>query len=143
MLDLDLCLNEYRNRTDEELVAAAKTDKSAADAVALRYSKLILIKSGIYASVDADSDELRQEGLIALFDAIRAFNPSKGFKFSTFAETCIVNRMLTFLKRAKKVSEKCQSLDDGLAEVLPQEETPESIYLNKEFFVELYEAIDS
>ena len=49
------------------------------------------------------SEDLFQIGAIGLINAIKQFNPNKGFKFSTYASTCIRNEILRSL-RGKKVS---------------------------------------
>ncbi|MBO5571796.1 MAG: sigma-70 family RNA polymerase sigma factor [Ruminococcus sp.] len=144
MLELDFDLNDLCSKTDEELVAVAKNDKSAAGILLSRYSKLILIKSKIYANSDTDSEDLHQEGFISLLKAINAYDPSQGAKFSTFAEKCIVNRMKTVSARMGRNCSDVNRIDeDEAADVLSVEETPESIFLYKEFFDELLGSIDS
>ena len=143
MLELDFNLNDLCGKTDEELALLARTDKSAAAALLSRYSQLILIKSKIYANSETDSEDLHQEGFMSLLKAINAYDQSKGAKFSTFAEVCIVNRMRTIAARSGKVSSNSESIDDETAaDVLSVEETPESIYLYKEFFTEMLKCID-
>ncbi len=142
LLDLDFNLNDFCSKSDDELAVLAKTDKSAAAVLVSRYSKLILIKSEIYANSNADSDDLNQEGLIGLLNAISSYDYSKGVKFSTYAEVCIGNRMKTFLVKTKKASSGLENIDE-LPEksCLSVEETPESILLDKEFFSELLSGI--
>lgn len=143
LLDLDFNLNEFCGKTDDELALIAKNDKEAASTLVFRYSKLIFIKAGIYTSANADSDDLRQEGLMGLLRAIASFDIHRGVKFSTFAEVCIVNQMKTFLAKSRKNPVLCESLDDISADSISEEETPESIYINKEFFSELWYAVDN
>lgn len=143
LLDLDFNLNKFCRKTDEELAAIAQSDKNAVNALVLRYMKLVFIKAGIYTSSDADLDDLRQEGLMGLLRATASFDIHRGVKFSTFAEVCIVNQMKTFLVKSRKNSLPCESLDDISAESISEEETPESIYINKEFFSELWYAVDN
>lgn len=51
-----------------------------------------------------DLDDLVQEGAIALMDAINTFDASKGFKFSTYAEACIIRAMAKYIaKNARNV----------------------------------------
>ena len=144
MLELDFNFNDLCAKTDEELVVLARNDKSAMAALLSRYSKLILIKSKIYANSVTDSEDLHQEGFMSLLKAINVYDPAKGAKFSTFAEVCIVNRMRTVAARSGKVSSNSESIDDEMtADVLSVDETPESIYLYKEFFAELLRCIDT
>ncbi len=141
MLDLDFNLNE--GKTDEELAAMAKNDKSACNSLVIRYLKFIFIKAEFISTSDIDADDLRQEGLMGLLKAIASFDMGRGFKFSTFAEVCITNRMRSYAARAKKCPVPCESLDGISADSLSEEETPESIYINKEFYSELWYAVDN
>lgn len=143
MLDLDFNLNEFCGKTDEELVMLAKSDRSAGDALILRFSKLIFIKAEIFSFHETDSDDLRQEGLMGLLKAIASYVPERAIKFSTYAEVCIVNRMKTYAKNCGIKQFDKLSLDDLPEETASQEETPESIYINKEFFSELWHAVDN
>ncbi|MBR5684344.1 MAG: sigma-70 family RNA polymerase sigma factor [Ruminococcus sp.] len=144
MLDLDFNLNELNSKTDEELAVLGKTDKTAAAVLISRFSKLIFIKSEIYANSETDSDDLHQEGMISLLKAIEAYDPHKGVKFSTFAEVCIVNRMRTLSKKSVRDLSFAERVDEEeAADVLSVEETPESIYFYKEFFSGLWKDICS
>ena len=134
LLDLDFNLNELNSKTDEELAALGKTDKTAAAVLISRFSKLIFIKSEIYATSETDSDDLYQEGMMSLLKAMEAFSPHKGVKFCTFAEVCIVNRMRTLSKRSARDLSFAERIDEEeAADELSVEETPESIYFYKEF----------
>ena len=141
LLDLDFDLNEFCGKTDEELAAMAKTDVKAANAILLRYSRLIIIKSAIYAGRGADSEDLQQEGLIGLYIAANAYCPEKNVKFSTFAETCIVRRMLSYLRKTGKYP-VCEALDEQ-PELSSDVCDPEKILLGKEYFSELWQAVNT
>jgi RNA polymerase sporulation-specific sigma factor len=144
LLDLDFNLNELNCKADEELAVLGKTDKTAAAVLISRFSRLVFIKSEIYANSETDSDDLHQEGMIGLLKAIDAFDPRKGVKFCTFAEVCIVNRMKTLLKKSERDLSFAERVDEEeAADVLSVEETPESIYFYKEFFSELWRDICS
>jgi RNA polymerase sporulation-specific sigma factor len=55
--------------------------------------------------------ELFQEGSIGLIKAARSFNPEKGYKFSTYANRCIQNDMLGYLRKSQRISRRYLSLD--------------------------------
>ena len=144
MLDLDFNLTGFYGKTDEELAAMAKYDRSAAAALVSRYSDLILIKSEIFADSQSDTEDLRQEGLMSLLKAMEAFDPERGVKFSTFAEVCIVNRMRTVSAKTRKASAFPESVEySEMEDVLSDDKTPESIFLYKEFFTDLWKNIES
>lgn len=136
-------LKAFDGMTDEELAAQAKADKHACEALVLRYMKLIFIKAGAYSVSGSDRDDLCQEGLMALLRAIAMYDAGRNVQFSTFAEVCIANQMRTFRAKSAKAPAVCDD-PDGADEDLPSvEETPESIYFNKEFLSELRQAVET
>lgn len=136
--DFDFSLNDFCSKCDDELAVIAKENKTAAAVLVSRYSKLILVKSEIYAKSNVDRDDLYQEGIVALLNAISSFDNTKGAKFATFAEVCIVNRMKTVLSKNKKLAAGVCKIDELCENTyLSVEETPESIFWDKEFFSEL------
>lgn len=136
-------VNVYGSMSDEELAGRAVSDKLACEALILRYTKLIFVKAAAFSASEADRDDLCQEGLMALLKAISSYDAGRNAKFSTFAEVCIVNQMRTVRARAAKAPAVCENIDDVSEEVLSEGETPESIYMNKEFFSELRYAVEN
>ena len=144
MLDLDLINSETSNMTDEELAVMAKNSKVAAEALISRYSKLIFIKSELFANDRTDSEDLRQEALMSLLKAASSFDPGRGVKFSTYCEVCISNRLRTVCAGSGKDPKFSESLDDvSESEALSVEETPESIFLYRETLSEISRTVDS
>lgn len=144
MLDTDLQKNNMDDMNDEDLAVLAKTDKLACEKLISRYRRLIFIKAGIFANPVTDSDDLRQEAMLSLVKAIETFDPSREVRFSTYAETCIVNRMKTVCtvkKTAPKISDSLEDMDEY--ETPSEEETPESILLYKELLSELKKSVGS
>ncbi len=139
---LDNGINAIESMTDEELVKASATDRFACEALVLRYTKLIFIKAAMLSSSETDRDDLCQEGLMGLLKAIASYDSGRNARFSTFAEVCVVNQMRTFLTKAAKAPAVCENIDEVGEDVL-SEETPESIYMNKVFFSELKQAVES
>ena len=144
---VDILLENITKRfsgiTDEELAVLARTDKAACEALILRCLKLIFIKSVSYSSDVSDRDDLCQEGAIALLKAIAAYDISRGAKFMTYAEVCIVNQMRSFCTRTMRTPANCESIDEFPEDTLSEEKTPESIIINKEFFSELSSAVET
>lgn len=132
----------YSEKSDEDLVCMAGSDKSAVNALVMRYSKLVWIKSRIYAKTSADSDDYNQEGLMSLLKAVSTFDESRGVKFSTYAETCVNNSMRNLYAKISR-SQTAESIEDSEAdEEFTDDTNPETIYLNKEFFSELFHSMD-
>ncbi len=59
-------------------------------------------KARTFKAAGIEHDDLEQEGLIALYNAIESFNESYGTAFSTYAITCINNRMVSAVKQAAR-----------------------------------------
>lgn len=140
---MNLILNEFCGKTDDELAMLAKSSRMAVEALVLRFSRLILIKAELFSSNNSDCDDFRQEGLMGLLNAVYSFNPQKSVKFSTYAEVCIVNRMRTYAVKLNRKTSDVISIDDIPDNVVYTEENPEKIYINKEFFSELWNIVDS
>lgn len=91
--------------SDEELVEIIKTqnDPMQSGETALlisRFSPVIRVKAAKLHTKDIESEDLCQEGYLALFDAIRGFDGSKG-SFSAYAGKCISNRMISAAVKAR------------------------------------------
>lgn len=143
MLDLSFKEDTFKNMTDEELAAISSDNSTAVSELVSRYAKLIWIKANIMANSASDAEDLAQEGLLGLLNAISKFDSERSVKFSTFAEVCISNRMRTILDRNRSVPVvETDSSDIGNEEaVLP--DTPESIFIEKEHLSQLYNEIIS
>lgn len=92
------------------------------------------------------SEDLFQVGCIGLLKASRKFDPTKKFKFSTLAHTCIRNEILMHLRQPKKFSgmklvsyEHC--LDNHYLEIYNQKMYHEDTYYTKNFGEIIKEAI--
>lgn len=116
--------------TDEELIGIIKTqsDPMQSGETALlisRYSPIIRIKAAKLHNKEIESEDLCQEGYLALFDAIRGFDDSRG-SFSAFAGKCISNRMINAAVKARSALEKADDFDFTL---IPDGSTSTDDYL--------------
>ena len=103
--------------TDEQLIGIIKThpDPMHSGEMALlisRYSPMIRIKASRFRNDDIESEDLCQEGYLALFDALEAYDSTKG-SFQTFAGTCIANRMKNAVIKAHGKLRKESDFDFG------------------------------
>ncbi len=117
--------------TDEELVltiqnSSASMESAEVSSLIYRYSRLVRLKaSKLKKNTEIDSDDLFQEGILGLLEAVRKYNQEKG-KFRPFAEVCIVNRMKNALIKSngglvaaedfdlEQISDKCAATDESL-----------------------------
>ena len=136
--------------SDNELVALAKTDSDALDAVFIRYKKMLVSIGRSYFLINGDYDDVMQEGMIGLFKAINTFNDE--YAFSSYAYRCIKNSILTAVKKANTDKNKplknyislSGSEDDDVDKMFILKDlnyNPETTVINKENEKELKEKI--
>lgn len=146
-------MNGYDKLTDNQLAAAAQQgDALAEGALVKRYADFAEGISRSYFLVGGDTDDVRQIALIALLEAVRSFDPSRGAEFKTYASTCIRNRLLDAVRSAgankNSALNNSVSLDDeteggGVApgELVSPELSPEQQYIAKEAEEAFFEAL--
>ncbi|NLP49078.1 MAG: sigma-70 family RNA polymerase sigma factor [Clostridiales bacterium] len=79
---------------NEELVLLANTgDNGAMEQLLSSFLPLIKIKAAAFRAKGMDEDDLVQEGLLGLLNAVYTFNPKANTSFATYASVCIQNRM--------------------------------------------------
>jgi RNA polymerase sporulation-specific sigma factor len=89
--------------TDDELVMAWRAgDASALDTLLERHRGLVRVKARSYFLVGADFDDVEQEGLIGLYEAVCDFRPACGVAFRAFADLCITRQILSAVKAASR-----------------------------------------
>lgn len=82
--------------SDENLaVLSQRGCKDAFSSLTVRFLPTITAKAHNFKTYYPDKDDLIQEGLIGLMWAVRKFNPSKGVSFATFANVCILSKILS------------------------------------------------
>ena len=87
---------------DEQAALAARAksgDRAAMAGICASQNGLVKQIAVSYArqSPHVEIDDLIQEGYLAVMDAAKWFDPSKGFKFSTYAADCIRRRLFRYL----------------------------------------------
>ena len=109
--------------TDEEWVALAKNgDKTAEEFILKKYSGFAL---SIANSVSYfDREDLVQEGMVGLYTAIGRYDGAKA-GFSTFAYSCVRNRILDAVKRERGAK------NSALKNFLPIARLGEELYFSK------------
>ncbi len=128
-----------KSKTPEELLCVAKDgDSSAFEEIARHYDGVINAYALSFNVPEAERDDLRQEGLIALYRAVCNYDKSVS-GFSTFASVCIKRAMLTWIRDHVSKSSGGSyvteiSLDDSYSDILSDETEmcPEELYISKE-----------
>jgi RNA polymerase sporulation-specific sigma factor len=106
-------MQEETRIKDETLALRAQAGDSAAEQeLLLRFTKLVRYHARRYFLVGGEAEDLIQEGMIGLFQAIRSYKPKAegGQSFKNFAHTCVGRQIIDAVKRA--TSKKNQPLND-------------------------------
>ena len=92
---------------DETLCSmAASGDRVAEETLVTRYTRLVRTCARPFFLAGGDSEDLIQEGMVALIKAVREFAPEKAATFRTFAEICIRNRLYSVLRASARDKHK-------------------------------------
>lgn len=83
----------------DELIRQAAEDSAAFETIHRRMEPLTATLTERFAPDGADRDEIAQECRIGLLSAIRTYRPDGGAVFTTYACTCIRNRLISLSRR--------------------------------------------
>ena len=147
--------------SDEELITEYRDgDLPAADLLMVRYKDMVKSLAGSMYIIGGETEDLIQEGMIGLFEAVRDYDSGRDASFRTFARLCVSRKMYSAIKlsgRKKHMplntyisiyNEDDRRESEGsavsLQDVLPagSDTEPESIILNQEKALEISEAIE-
>lgn len=88
-------MSSFESKSDIELISELRDgDERVTDYLMEKYKGLVRKKADTMFIVGADKDDLIQEGMIGLFQAIRGYDPGRDASFFTFAELCISRQMI-------------------------------------------------
>lgn len=131
--------------TDEQLALLARMgDKKAMDLLLNKYKPFVNGKVKRYFVQGATREDVLQEGMIGLFNAVMNYRPEKNDSFAAFASMCIRRRMINVLENANRQKNiplnTSISLNDPvdcdgrtLGDTLEnKDDGPEEIFLKKE-----------
>ena len=130
--------NEEKFLSDEQLVAAAAAgDETARIRLISRYMPLVKSRVSGYFGVGLEPEDLAQEGMLALMEAIDGYNPHAGASFRTFALLCIDRSTISVVRSAlgaKKIpAGKLLDIDDFQEDCIDLQ-TPQTIVESKDNF---------
>ena len=87
--------------SDEDLVELAqKGNEDAKDILYSRYKSFIRAKAYPYFLMGADKEDLVQEGIWGLLNAIQRFDRSQSASFRSFLNICVTGAIFTAIKKA-------------------------------------------
>lgn len=141
---------KYSDLEEEALCfRAQKGDTLAEEELIIRCNRIVRSCSRPLFLMGGDQEDLMQEGMIGLMKAIQDFDSGRGCSFSTFAETCIRNRMISAIRSA--AGKHHIPLNDSVPIETPFLENhstletpdPEEIYISRESVHEQLELLRS
>ena len=93
-------MSNYTVKTDEECIALAQNgDKLAEEELLIRYRNVVLFYARKYFLNGGETEDLIQEGMIGLYQAVGEFQAEKG-QFKSFASLCISRKIIDAVKKA-------------------------------------------
>ncbi len=129
---------------DDGMLLRAKADNNAAfSEITEAYAPLIDSMTARFLSeakrCNLESEDLRQEAVIALYGAVKAFNAGqKSVTFGLFAKICIRNRLISVLRRHRG------QVEGVISENEPEVSSynPEEYIIDRENYERLTKVID-
>lgn len=106
-------LTDYSQYPDAELLPLADASCEAMRELILRYTRLVRACARPLFLAGGDQEDLVQEGMIGLVDAIRTYSPSGGASFQSFAALCVRRRMVSAVRAAS--ARKHAPLNDSVS----------------------------
>lgn len=96
-------LPDCHQMTDEEVAQQAREGCClATEHLINKYKNFVTAKTKSYFLVGADQEDIIQEGMIGLCEAIRDFRPDMPSSFRTFAELCITRQIISAIRTATR-----------------------------------------
>ena len=87
-------MSTYDQMSDEELIIALRDgDGKVIDYIIEKHKDLVRRKAGSMFILGADKEDLIQEGMIGLYNAVRDYDAGRDASFYTFAELCVSRQM--------------------------------------------------
>ena len=109
----------------------------AGDELARRSIILVRRRARALLAGGLEIDDLAQEGMHGLIDAMKAYRPDRGASFRTFAYRCVTNRMLNLIaasgRNPSQVSfDHIGNLEPLTEEQIPNAKDPQEILIQQE-----------
>lgn len=149
-------MSKYKTATDEAIIGWIREgDAEAMDYLIRKYTNMVKREARKMYLIGSDEEDIIQEGMIGLFQAIRGYEADKESSFATFAKLCIQRQMYSAVTASNRkkhqplntyvsfdepaFAESCGFVGDGdqtVEDVISAAEehtNPEKIVLDREY----------
>ncbi|MBQ8135397.1 MAG: sigma-70 family RNA polymerase sigma factor [Clostridia bacterium] len=138
---------KYETLSDEQLVKLCNNGvQEAFSALSVRYIFVIRNKTAEIYHSGLENDDLFQEGMIGLHNAVKTFDPYNTASFRTYAGVCIRNHLISVIRAANSNKNRINSytvpLSDQTDEPASAVTEPENVVVAKENVRELWVQIE-
>lgn len=120
-------MKNFYDLSEDDIIMLAKTDHEACDFLLRKYSYMVKRIARSFYLVGAENDDLIQEGMLGLYNAICTYEPDKA-TFSTYCVLCIKNAILDAVKSNNRL--KHQPLNNSVSYTQMDEESNSSFMLD-------------
>jgi len=132
---------ELKTMSDKELDAVKNGDKTAFNGLAEKFLPLIKKETSDAVSrsdaLKEHFDEIKQEALMALYDAALAYNGDKGVTFGLYAKICIHNRIISYVRKTVSQLKRAEKNRLSAEKSIKKSDAPEEMLLALEQNTEL------
>lgn len=141
--------------SDEDVVLLAQSgNEEAANHIVARYRNDVYRKANTYFLAGAETEDIAQEGMIGLYNAVKDYRCDCGSSFRHFALLCITRQMITAVRMAGRKKhmplnsyislDKDSGIENDAVPFLEDEENnPENIVISRESFGSMERSINS
>ena len=96
-------MNDYDTKTDEQLILDLRQGNSEImNFLMMKYKAMVRKKARTMYLLGGENEDLIQEGMIGLIQAVRDFEPSRGNSFYGFAKMCVARQMYTAIEASNR-----------------------------------------
>ncbi|MBR6119649.1 MAG: sigma-70 family RNA polymerase sigma factor [Oscillospiraceae bacterium] len=134
-------VEDFTRCSVEELLARCGESHEAMRELITRHTRLVRACARPFFLAGGDDEDLLQEGMLGLLDAIRAYQPDSGVPFEAFAALCVRRSLISAVRAAtaRKHAPLNEALPLDRAEL--QLADPEAALLDREGFRTMLETL--
>lgn len=141
--EINRMVEDYSSYSDSELLILSRKSHDAMREMIVRHSRLVRVCARPLFLAGGDNEDLVQEGMIGLLDAIRSYDPELGASFEAFAALCIRRRMISAVRAATALKHAPLNESVPYDARLPAASDPEAELIGREGLRELTDALQA